>query len=83
MVCDEQLHNIDLDIKYYNSCSTTKRQMKYEIYLFIEGNPHRVTSGLFTKLTLTEVENNTRHAYFTNVKHINIIRKLVLSVLLS
>ena len=54
-------------------------------YLFIEGllprQPHRVTSGLFTKLNLTEVEN-TKHVQFTNAKHINMIQKLVPSVLL-
>ena len=48
------------------------------LLLFIEGlylqpsQPHRVTSGLFTKSNLTEVEYNTKHAHFTNVKHINI-----------
>ena len=44
--------------------------------LFIEGlqpsQPHRVTSGLFTKSNLTQVEYNTKHAHFKNVKHINI-----------
>ena len=46
------------------------------IYLFIyllkahsPGTPHRVTSGRFTKSNLAEVENNTKHARFTNVKH--------------
>ena len=33
--------------------------------------------GFGTKLNLTEVENNTKHAHVTNVKHINAIRKLV------
>ena len=36
------------------------------------GSPH-----LFTKSNLTEVEYNRKHAHFTYVKHINIIRKLV------
>ena len=31
----------------------------------------------FTKSNLAEVENNTKHAHFTSVKHINIIRKLI------
>ena len=31
--------------------------------------PHRVTSGLFTKSNLTQVEYNKKHAHFTNVKH--------------
>ena len=48
--------------------------------------PHRVTSGLFTSSNLTQVaynkhlhylEYNTKHAHYANVKHINIIRKLV------
>ena len=58
------------------------------IYLFIEGlkpsQPHRVTPGLFTNSNLTQVEYNTKHAHFTftNIKHINIIRKLVPFVLL-
>ena len=32
------------------------------IYLFIE--PNRVTSGLFTKSNLAEVENNTKRAHY-------------------
>ena len=54
------------------------------IYLFICWRPsqqHMVTSGLFTESNLTEVEYNTKHAHFTHVKQINIIRKLVPSVL--
>ena len=43
-----------------------------------------VTSGLFTTSNLTEVEyNRKKHAHFTNEKHIDIIRKLAPSVLLS
>ena len=66
------------------------------IYLFIEGlqpcQPHRITSGLFTNWNMAQVaynkhldymEYNTKHAHHANVKHINIIRKLVPSVLLS
>ena len=53
-------------------------------YLFIEGlepsQPHRVTSGLFTNSNLAQVEYNTKHAHYINVKHTNIIRKLVPSV---
>ena len=45
--------------------------------------PYRVASGLFTRLNLTQVEYNTKYAHFTNVKHINIIGKLVPSVLFS
>ena len=37
--------------------------------------PHRITSGMFTKSNLTQVEHNTKHAQFTNVNHLNIIRK--------
>ena len=44
--------------------------------------PHRVTSGLFNNSSLTEVEYNTKHAHLTHVKHINIIRMVVPSVLL-
>ena len=48
-----------------------KKERMY-IYLFIGGlqpsQPQRVTSGLFTQLNLTEVENDTKQAYFTNVK---------------
>ena len=29
-----------------------------------------ITSGLFTKSILAEVENSTKYAHFTNVKHI-------------
>ena len=65
---------------YYSSTG------KSTVYLFIEGlepcQPHRVTSGLFAKSNLTQVEYNTKHAQFTNV-NINTIRKLVPSVLLS
>ena len=47
-------------------------------YLFIEGlwprQPHRVTSGLFTRSNLTQIEYNATHAHHTNVKHINNIR---------
>ena len=43
------------------------------IYLFIEGlqpnQPHKVTSGFFTKSSLIEVEYNTKHAHLTNLKH--------------
>ena len=63
----------------------TKRQKDSLFILFIYGRlsqPQRVTTGLFTKSNLAKVENNTKHAHFTNVKH-NIIRKLVPSVLLS
>ena len=53
------------------------------IYLFIEGwsHSHKVTSSLFTGSSPTQVEYNTKHIQYTNVKHINIIRKLVSSVL--
>ena len=49
---------------------------KVLIYLFLEGSvnqPHRVTSGLFTKsnLIVIPVEYNTKHADYTNVKHNN------------
>ena len=48
------------------------------IYLFIEGfkphQPHRVTSWLFTKSNLTQIEYNTKHAHFTNLKHIYIYK---------
>ena len=37
-----------------------------------------VISGLFTKSNLTEVEYTTKHAHLTDIKHINIIRKLLL-----
>ena len=54
------------------------------IYLFIYSlkaynprQPHRVTSGFFKNSNLTQVEYNTKQAHFTNVKHINMIRKLV------
>ena len=30
--------------------------------------PHRVTSGLFTKSNLTQVEHNTKHAHFTSLR---------------
>ena len=57
------------------------------LLLFIEGlqpsQQHRLTSGLFTTSNLADVEYNTKHAHFTKVKHININRKLVPSVLLS
>ena len=52
--------------------STAQGHLKASLLLYI-----------YSKLNLTEVENNTKHAYFTNIKHINIIRKLVPSVLLS
>ena len=42
-----------------------------------------VTSELVTTSNLTEVKYNTKHAHFTNVKHINMIQKLVSSVMLS
>ena len=51
-----------------------------------------VTSGLFTGSNLTQLtytkhldylKYNTKHALYTNVKHINIIQKLFPSVLLS
>ena len=32
---------------------------------------HRVTSTLFTSSNRTQVECNTKHAYYTDVKHIN------------
>ena len=48
------------------------------IYLFIEGvwssQPHRVTSGLFTRSNQAQVEYNTTHARCINVKYTNIIR---------
>ena len=54
------------------------------IYLSIEGlwpsQPHRVTSGLFTKSNLARVEYNTKHAHYISVKHTHIFRKLVFSV---
>ena len=69
------------------ACNTRKYVF---IYLFIyrrlkaqSTSQGYVTSGLFTKLNLTQVENNTKHAHFTNVKHVNIIRKFVPSVFLS
>ena len=52
-------------------CTDTTGMVLF-IYLFIyylqPSQPHRVTSELFTKLNLTKVENNTKHALFTNVK---------------
>ena len=42
----------------------------------------RVTSRLFTSSNLAQVEHNTKHAHYINVKHTNIIRKVVPSVLL-
>ena len=63
-----------------------ERERERVIYLFIEGlqpsQPHTVTSGLFTKSNLTQVEYNTEHAHVKNTTHINIIRKLVPSALL-
>ena len=32
-------------------------------------NPHRVTSGLLTSSNLAQVEYNTKHAHYINVKH--------------
>ena len=44
-----------------------------ELFIYVldlgASQPHRVPSGLFTKSNLTEVEHNTKHAHFTNVKH--------------
>ena len=58
------------------SCKQTAQQRQF-MYLFIEGlypsQPHRVTSGLFTKYDLTQVKCNTKHAQYINVKHTNII----------
>ena len=60
----------------------TGRRQSY--YLFIYWRLiAQSTSRHFTKSNLTEVKYNTKHAYFTKIKHINIIRKLVPSVLLS
>ena len=57
----------------------------YYYYMLLKAykpsQPHRVTSGLCTKSNLTEVEYNTKHAHFPNKKYINIIRKLVPSVI--
>ena len=57
------------------------KKKKKKIYLIIEdlipSQPHRVISGIFTKSNLTEVEYDAKHVHFTNVKHINIIRKSV------
>ena len=44
---------------------------------------HRVISGLFTSSSLTRCIQYKTCTLYTKVKHINIIRKLVLSVLLS
>ena len=41
------------------------------------------TSGFFTKSHLTQIEYKRKHAHITNVRHINIVRKLVPLVLLS
>ena len=54
------------------------------ICVFIQAcsQPHRVTSGFSTSSNLAQVEYNTKHAHYIHVKHTNIIRKLVPSVLL-
>ena len=43
---------------------------------------YRVTSGLLTRPNLTQVKYNTQYADYANVKHINIMRKLLHSKLL-
>ena len=60
-----------------------KHDISLFMYVFILLKAYRVNSGLFTQSNLSEVEYNTNNAHFTNVKHTNIIQKLVPSVLLS
>ena len=71
----------------YFKCMCVRDRETVIYYLFIEGiyprQPHRVTSGLFTSSNLlTQVEYNTKHAYYISVNYINIIPKLFPSVLL-
>ena len=50
---------------------------------FVPSPLHRVTSGLFSlNQTLHKLNTIQKHAHLTNIKYINIIRKLVPSVLL-
>ena len=39
------------------------------VSLFIEGLPHMVTPELFTSSKLAQVEYNTNHVHYINVKH--------------
>ena len=61
--------------------------MQSRIYLFIYlCIVWRLVQGhlrAFHEIKFTQVEYNTKQAYFTNVKYMNIIQKLVTSVLLS
>ena len=60
-----------------------KEQHYLCIYLrLIAQSAHRVTSGIFTSSNLTQVKYNTTHAQYINVKHTNIIQKLIPLVLL-
>ena len=59
--------------------STDTGWFKNVLYLLLFG----INEDYLQELNLTEVEKNTKHAHFTNVKHINTIRKFVPSVLLS
>ena len=60
-------------------------EQKYKYFIIIiisieglqQSKPHRVTSGLFNVSNLTTVKINTKHAHYTNVTYINIIRTLV------
>ena len=86
------LHNRDLPSLAHRwvevpSC-LPRRANKWKLfsYLFIGGLQHsqllRVPSGLFTSSTLTHIVHNRKHAHYMNIKHTNIIQKLVPSVLL-
>ena len=52
------------------------RACVFKMYLLKAYSPvnqlHRVTSVLFAKSNLTEVEYNTKHTHFTNIKRMNI-----------
>ena len=69
-VSDEYAENVGYFIIYLLEASSSVNHT---------GSPR----GFSLNFYLTDVENNTKHVHFTNLKHINIIRKLVPSVLLS
>ena len=67
-------------------CSVSTRTIYFFIYwrLIAQSTATGWPQGFFTKLNLTQVEYNSKHAHVTNVKHVNIIIwKWVPSILLS